>query len=165
MTARLRLLPLLAAVFLLTGCARWEDYSSKEGRYSVKFPGKVKTETRSLPTPLGTLTMSAALTESKDDAFMVAYADLPRAAFDYKAAVQGMVNTWSGKVLYEKPVTIDGHEGYEFEAEITKPAKGYAAGRLFLHGKRIYQVVALGSKTRADSSKVQKFWDSFKIEK
>ena len=67
-------------------------------------------------------------------------------------------------MLYKKKVTIDGIDGMEFEAEVTKPAKGHAAGRIFLHGKRVYEVVALG-KIRADSSKVQKFWDSFKIEK
>jgi hypothetical protein len=101
----------------------------------------------------------------KNAAFMVGYADLPGKSntFDYTASVNAMTGTWKGKVEYQKPVKIEGVDGVEFESKITSPAAGWAAGRIFVKDGRLYQLLVLGAKIRAESKDVQEFWNSFKL--
>ena len=169
MLARLRLLPLLAAALLLSGCRlNWEEYTSKEGGYSVKFPGKVKTQTQTVPTTAGPLTFHAAGTEGKDNAYMVMYANIPRGAkknFDYLAAIKAMVATWRGSLNYQRGVTVEGVSGMEFEANVTWPGKGRAACRIFVYKKKVYILGALGANIKADSDDVKEFYSSFKLAK
>jgi len=168
MAVRTHLLLLLTLTLLLSGCGySWQDYSSDEGKFSCRMPGKVKTESRSQALPLGgNITLHAHGVDLRNAAFMVAYADLPRSVpFDYKAAVDGMTQAWDGTVNYQKEVTVDGHKGVEFEAKIKKPKNGYAAGRIFVADGRLYEVIALGTNTKGDSKDVQEFMNSFKLKK
>ena len=165
MMLRLRFLPVVALV-LLSGCGyKWQDYESKEGNFSCRMPGKVKEQSQTQSMPGGTFTLHAHGVDLKNAAFMVGYADLPikGQGFDYRACVNAMTSTWGGKVEYQKPVTVEGNTGVEFESKISKPADGWAAGRVFVHNNRVYQLIALGSKTRANSKEVQEFWNSFKL--
>ena len=169
MLARLRLLPLFAAALLLTGCRlHWEEYTSAEGGYSVKFPGKVKTQTQTIPTTAGTMTFNAAGTSDSRSAFMVMYAKIPKGArknFDYMAAIKAMVATWKGSINYQRGVTVEGVSGMEFEAKVTWPGNGHAACRIFVHKGKVYMIGAMGENIRADSSDVKEFWNSFKLVK
>jgi len=166
MLVRVRFAPAVVLV-LLTGCGyKWQDYSCLEGRFTCRMPGKVKTETKSVYFPGGTLTMEAHGVEVSNGAFMVAYVKLPskKTPFDYSACVKAMVNTWQGEVIYSKrgPV-VEGISGVEFEARIKWPKKGFAAGQVFIANKRVYMLLVMGSNFRADSKDVQEFWKSFKL--
>jgi hypothetical protein len=163
MLALWRILPVLPLALALGSDdpTKWQDYESKEGKFRCQMPGKVKTESRS---QLG-ITLHAHAVDMKNSAYMIGYADLPGAvnAFDYTACVNAMVNTWRGKVLYQKNVKVEGSDGVEFEAKITSPADGWAAGRVFVKDGRMYQLLILGAKIRAESKDVQQFWNSFKL--
>ena len=166
MSAPFYLVPVVAAVLAAADEAptKWSEHKSDTGRYTVRMPGTVKTGSMPLPIPGANVTMYYALVESKDHAYMVAYADLPGGGpFDYDAAVKAMAKTWGGTVNYQKKVKVGGLDGVEFEAKVTKPATGHATGRLFLHKGRLYEVLALGTKIRASSKDVKMFWDSFKV--
>jgi hypothetical protein len=168
MRLRLRLLLLPCALLLLGLCGcnpKWEDFESIEGNFRCRMPGTVKTETMSRSFPGGTLTLKAAGVSRKDAAFMVGYADnpIPGRDFDYAAAIKAMAQTWRGEVLYQHSVAVDGIRGMEFEAKISYPGDGWAAGRIFVHKKRIYQLLALGENVRAESKEVREFWESFQL--
>jgi hypothetical protein len=168
MLARARFVPALA-LLLLTGCGiQWQDYSCMEGSFTCRMPGKVKTETKTLNFPGGTLTMDAHGVELPNGAFMVAFMKLPRTGmpFDYTACVKAMVRTWQGELIYSKrgPM-LEGVSGVEYEARIKWPKEGFATGRVFVANSRVYMLMVLGSNFRADSKEVQEFWNSFKLMK
>src|SRR5262249_8212420 len=113
----------------------------------------------------GPLSMTMHGVEVKNGAFMVAYCDIPPGApYDYGAAVQAVANKYSGKILSQSPVTIEGQEGRAFETEITNP-KGYAWGRMVVINNGLYQLLVVGSTYRATAADVKKFFDSFQLKK
>ena len=166
MAATLHCLPILALVFLQDDPTKWQDYESRAGKFSSRMPGKVKTESRTQTLPSGdTFTLYAHGVDKGDCAFMIAYADLPikGQGFDYTACVNAMTSTWAGKLLYQKNIKVMGNDGVEFESKISKPGTGWAAGRVFVHDGRVYQLIALGRNIRAQNKDVQLFWNSFKL--
>jgi hypothetical protein len=165
MAACFQCLPFLTLVLLADDPSKWRVYESKEGKFSSKMPGTVKSQSQMQALPGGgSMTLYAHAVDMKDGAWMVAYADLPKGtAFNYTACVNAMTRTWDGKVLYQKPIKVAGNDGVEFEAKISKPADGWATGRVFVHKDRLYQLIVLGAKIRAKDKDVQQFWDSFKL--
>lgn len=164
MSKRLPWLCFLCVPFV-SGCGmNWQDYESTDGKFAVKLPGSPKCMERTMATPIGRLTIKMVLAESKNWAYGVGYADLPKGKpFDLHEAVRGTAMGVGGKVLVQRPCTLDGIKGSEFEIEVTKPDNGFAAGRIYVTKGRYYQILAIGNSTRLDSSDVQEFLDSFKF--
>ena len=166
MFVRARFVPALVLI-LLAGCGyQWQDYSSMEGSFTCRMPGKVKTETKTMHFPGGKLIMDAHGVELSNGAFMVAYMKMPRRnmPFDYSACVKAMVRTWQGEVIYSKrgPV-LDDISGVEFEARIKWPKDGFATGRVFVANNRVYMLLVMGTNFRSDTPEVKEFWNSFKL--
>jgi hypothetical protein len=163
MRVRIRFLPFVVLPFLV-GCAKWKDYTSTEGNFTCKLPGKVKIETKTLSLPTGTITVTSHLTRKGNQEFGVAVFDLPPGTpFNLDGGVEGAVRAVAGKVTSKKACTVDGIAGIEFECDATTPRTTQVVSRIFVHKGRAYQLVALGNKFRADTKQVQDFFDSFKL--
>jgi hypothetical protein len=155
-----------AAIVLSAGCSKlfkgsfnWQTFTAPDGSFTVELPGKMKQETRQQ----GGLTITMYGAEVRNGMFGVAITDLPPGApFDYDAGVQGVANSHAGKILRKGSWSINGHEGRSYEIEITNP-KGFGTGRMVVINNRLYQLLIMGSNYRESDAEVQRFINSFKV--
>jgi hypothetical protein len=145
-----------------------EEFSSKEGKFKVAFPGKPKEQKQAAA---GT-TMQMYVVENPNGAYIVGYGDMPipekepaeKIKDRLDGAVLGMAGATGGKVLEQKDIRIARTlPGRQFQIAITKPMEGLIRGKIYLSGKRLYQVFVVGTKDFAKSAGATKFLDSFMI--
>lgn len=170
MRSRLRPVTLLLLAAALAGCGDgWNDYVSTEGGFQVRMPGAVKTESRTLLTPAGqALPISSHSVEQKrsegETVFSVlVYGEARDAIQDLSAEVPRLAREMGGTVVSQKECEVDGAMGVQLEIKLDKAKEARAVIRMFNHDGRLYQLVVVGPKARADAGDVQKFWNSFRL--
>src|SRR5262249_46059582 len=107
----------------------------------------------------------------KNGAFAVMYADMPippnetpqQIQMRLDGAREGMVRNANAKLTNASNITLDGkHPGREAQADLPVQ-NGVLRARIYVVGTRLYQVMATGTKSWADSPDVTKFLDSFAL--
>ncbi len=159
-------------VFLLPGAVLGQEkpFKSLEGRFSVQMPGEPKYKAQKLP---GTnTTQHQFLYESKDGrvAHLVAYqidANLAGLSKKQKQAVMieardAVPKAFTGKLLADKEIDLDGHPGREFKITIPQLKAEYRS-RMCIVGDRLYQVVLVGGREITESKEADAFLNSFKL--
>jgi hypothetical protein len=155
-------LALLLAV-TLSACSPkydWRDYRSQDAPYTVLFPGKPTTQTRSIK--LGQLDASMTMTAADIDGVIFAIgsaqlADAAQAPATIEAMKTAMLNNIGGTVTASKQ--LDGGA-----QEIDASGKAMRLiGRFIAKDKRVYQVVVIGSPQKIEAETVETFLTSFKI--
>jgi hypothetical protein len=147
-----------------------KDYTSKAGKFSAAFPGKPKEQE---VTAAGATGQSVTL-EAKGGAYTVTYVDLPDAAADalktpeaielvLGATRDAAVTQMKGKVIDDDKIKLDGNVGRDFKVEL--PEKKMMRNRMFIVGKRLYQVMVVGSKEFVEADASEKFLKTFKLTK
>jgi len=144
----------------------------KAGKFTVKFPGEAKAETRTA----GGLTVHIAFADydKGKGGFMVVYSDLP--ADKVKAAtadqildsgITGLKENFRAKVNEATPAE-QGAKKYParlIKAEKDEQPDWAMQGKLVLVGNRLYQIFVYGSKDFvANSTEAKEFLDSFDIQ-
>jgi hypothetical protein len=168
---RLKALMVLAVLAVLAPAAdeKLKEYKSADGNYKVMLFPDPKTQDKKAP---GGLTMHMVGNDLGTRALMVIHADMPIPA-DEKAeqtqkrldgAKDGAVNSVKGKLIKEAKITLGKHLGREFSAELPM-GKVIMKARIYIVGKRLYQVLAIGPKDFVDSANVKKMFDSFELTK
>ncbi|MEW6280628.1 MAG: hypothetical protein AB1758_18530 [Candidatus Eremiobacterota bacterium] len=155
---------------LLTGCgARWTEYRSGPGGYSVDLPGKVEESQSQVPTPIGTIPFHMAMAESGWWGYAAAYADYPAWAVEkadpkelLNGARRGALSNVGGKLVKERAIEIEGHPGLEIDFNIPDK-KIKARARIYLVKNRLYQVLAGNLESRYDEKHMNRFLDSFRL--
>jgi hypothetical protein len=161
-----------AMAFLLAGTALGDDndYTSKGGKFTVRFPGKVVEKNMSS----AGLTAKGVGYEAKDGSYTVVYADLPdaaAAALKTPEAVETVLETLrdtaveqlKGKLLDDKKIKLGGVAGMELKVAL--PDGKVMRNQLYLSGTRVYQVMIVGTKDFVAGNESDKFVKSFKISK
>src|SRR5690349_12265940 len=93
-----RKLPLILLPFLV-GCAKWKDYTSPDGSFKCRLPGKVTVKTQTQNTPGGTITIHSHLASRGNTEFGVAYVDFPPGTpYNLEAGIEGSVRGVKGKL-------------------------------------------------------------------
>jgi hypothetical protein len=145
----------------------WETFTSKEGKYSIALPGKVKEKT----VDNGVTTVRSILLEGKDLLYTLAAGDIPNVEESSKEA--GFADAWltrqrdravqKGKLLKEEKVTLDEkYPGRDLTIEPTDK-DNLIRIRMVMSGKRFYQITVTGPKKAVESEDADKFLKSFKI--
>lgn len=160
----------LLLVALMAGCdsLTTQEYTSPDGRYRARFPGTPKIQHQMVPTPAGPVTAAMAISEEGSRSLrMVMYADYPATLVNdgnKGAILDGFCGGWSQKikatVRSQAPTAIAGHPGRELRFEMPD-VKGRGRTRVYLVGRRIYQVMILG--TDVSDGTMQGFLDSFAL--
>jgi hypothetical protein len=162
-------------VSLLGPAAVAEDYTSREGKYEVKFPGKVKEQSQVAPTPVGKVKIFLAVCErSPDLAYLVSYVDYPAAAVKAPpqkvlAGVRDGNARPGGKVLSDKEIAFGRGKLPGRDVLIEKPGllgrglEGHFRNRMILRGARLYQVAVVGSKAAVTAKEADDFIASFRL--
>lgn len=169
MTTRTALFASLIAAVLPVASAGQdaEPFTSKEGKFKAKFPAKPSEKSQTT----NGITFTMHISTTKDGGYIVGIADLPipdgeTAEMTQKrldGARDGAVGNVKGKLIDSKEVTLDKkYPGREFSASL--PQKdGLVKARIYLAGKRLYQVMAIGTKDFVGGKDADAFLDSFKI--
>ncbi len=145
-------------------------HTSVEHGYSVGLPGKPKTDKQNLTTVAGTLTVHTARFDSGSDLVLsVTNTDYPKEFTGVKPeeVFKGMLKEMQGadgKVAEETDVTIgaDKHPGKQWRIEA---GKNVIRVQVYLVGRRVYQVMANGSKEGADGKAAAELFATFELVK
>lgn len=166
----LRTLP-AALLLMLPGLATADDddFKPKDGRYSVRFPGRPKETTKAVTTPLGDQTVHLASYATGDgNVFLVSYTDYPAEAVkpENRATLYDGIRTGvigkEGKVTADKEVTIDGEKGREV---VVDKGKQVTRVRVVVKGTRLFQLMAVGTGEFVTGKDATKFFESFEFKK
>jgi len=158
------IVPALLAASLLAGCNptyNWREHTNAEGRYTVLFPAKPATVTRTVD--LGGLRVEMTMTAAEVDgaAFAVGAASAPDAA-SARAALPAMRQALLrniGAADGETPAAQDGLRVDAMGAANGRPMRLH--GRFEARGERFYQVIVLGPADAAPPEQVEQFLSSF----
>jgi hypothetical protein len=151
-----------------------DRYFSSDGAYAFRFPGQPKLveQKHRIANVLVDIHL-AAYTTPGGTAYIVAYFDVPQAAFDkastdilLDSAVQGAVALGGWTVTSKKAIKLGEHPGRDVTGDVTArgaPELGYGRMRLYLVENRLYQIVLLGSQSKVSADDFEACLDSFEI--
>ena len=151
----------------------WQDYKSSTGKFSVQLPSKPQEQSQDQTTDVGTIKLNMVIAEASDSGYFVGYADFPNKianADDVQKgladSVKGSVANLKGEIKSEKESLLGDVPCRDFEAiGKVKATDVLMKGRFCLADNRLYQVFALGAKDGLASADVDRFINSFKLEK
>jgi hypothetical protein len=158
-------------VFAVQEPAEWSKVESTEGRFSVVMPVKPETGVKDVDTAVGKLQLHSFGASGKVGQFMLSYADYPnesKTATQQEAVLDGVrggvLKGLQADLLSETKVTLNGYPGREMRA--TKMIDGgevIFSWKMFLVGRRLYQLGVATVKADSESPDIQKFFRSFQL--
>ncbi len=158
------------AVLCLAACSAeldWREFTSPEGRFAVMLPGRPAQDSREVTLAGVKAPLHMTSVQVSGMAFGVGYADLPPGVGAGRVIAEGrdaLVRNIAGRVTAERPVTLDGARGIEFQAEGS--AQGHAmhlSARVAVAGDRFYQAVFVGRAERVAEVDPTLFPGSFRV--
>ncbi|MGL6097526.1 MAG: hypothetical protein ACRC7O_17225 [Fimbriiglobus sp.] len=169
-----------AAVMLLAVAARLPadpppkltEHTSDAGRFRAAFPGPPRVETTTLATAAGAVHLTTEKAETgKDLIFAVTFADYPD-GFDAVATktlldgVRDGLKGTDGRVTTDDETTL-GPAGTRLTGRDIRidAGKNSVRVRAFVDGKRLYQVMATGSRETVTGKTAEAFLASFELAK
>lgn len=151
----------------LSGQAQWKEFGSRSGKFRVLFPGIPEASKTEIVTPAGTIVSTRFTVRAGPDVtYDVMYNDYPKSSAGainqeilLDTARDGLVHRTKGRLISEKPITLDGGVGRE--AEIRGTDATLYTVQLVLVDRRLYQVLVIDRISQ--SAGTRKFLDSFRV--
>jgi len=149
----------------------WQQIGSQDGRFAIMMPDFPEYGVQDVLTPVGALQVHIFSVSVDDSVFMAAYNDYPEfivsssdAGKMLDGARDGAVSNVNGKLLSERQIRLQGHPGRELwiEADV-EGQEGLARARIYLVGRRLYQVLVAGPENQFPESDAERCLDSFLI--
>ena len=172
------LLILAVAGFVQAQTDEWIDYSSESGKFSVSLPdqptpntmnSEIQPKNPKTGKPVGKkvrFTYNDVVSKNDQAFYLVGWVDY-QAGFNFDpkgeltANRDNFIKESGATLVSQKPIKLGVNEGIEFVAE--KSPSVFVKGRVYIIGKRPYILVAVTFDK--DSTDVDKFFDSFKLNK
>jgi hypothetical protein len=145
------------------GSADLQEFSSPEGGFRVEMPARPEPGTRK--SAFGKWQEYRYLV-ARDAEYLVGYVDLkdgdaPDHLFD--DVTSAAATSMRGKVESEKKITLDGkYPGRDVHIPMPN-RKGMVRMRLYLVGKRLYQITVAGKVDFVETASPSRFLDSFAL--
>jgi hypothetical protein len=167
---------ILAAMFLLLSAALtagaqtpagWVKFSPPGSQFSVLLPTQPKEDTQTSQSPHGPYTTHLFTSISSDrEIYLVGWVDYaPSFNFGIQAELEAnrdnFVKSAKAKLLGTTPIKLGTHPGIEFKAEL--PGQADIVSRVYIVGRRPYQLIALTPAGRGPSANVERFFSSFQV--
>ena len=161
--------------------APWQTFNSPEGRFSVVVPTEPKAEVREVDSVVGKLTLYSYASSSEAAYLMVSYGDYPNEPADAAIAEkvldgvrEGVLKSIGGEVISASKIVLKGrassgaplieYPGREFTGnKIQDGSEIYYSWKVYLVGRRLYQLAAITNKANATSPDISKFLTSFQV--
>jgi V8-like Glu-specific endopeptidase len=149
----------------------WVKVDSTEGRFTAVMPSKPDKGVREVDTAVGKLQLYTFGSSNNTGQFMLSYADYPSeatTATQQEAVLDGVrggvLKGLQADLISETRVTIKGYPGRELRAtKMTEDTEVVFSWKMFLVGRRLYQMGVVTVKADAGSPDIQKFFMSFQL--
>ena len=145
--------------------AGWAQFSSEDGRFSVLMPEIPEDKTETKETAHGPYTTHLFIVRDDTSVYLIGWVDYD-ASFNFNRQAEleanrdNFVKGIEAKLLTSRQTVFDGYSGIEFTAET---AEQIFKSRVYMVGRRPYQIVIGSPKGMDDSAKVDQFFNSFKV--
>nr|MBN2276833.1 hypothetical protein [candidate division Zixibacteria bacterium] len=168
---RIKGLILIVLMLALGACTKsgWTEFHSSPGGFAVTSPGPLADTTILVGTAVGPIEMTTNMIRIDDYFYGVAWSDYPQIFIDstpaeniLSGARDGAVANIKGRLLDDRPIHIGDHPGREFEIEIAG-GRGVMKMRIYLVGRRLFQVTAGTVMKNTSSPDMERFLDSFRL--
>ena len=143
----------------------WVKFTSQEGHFSVLMPEIPTDKSETVDSAHGPYTTHLFIVRDTTSVYLIGWVDYdPSFNFNRQAELEAnrdnFVKGISATLLSTRPSTIDGYSALEFTAET---ADRIFKSRVYMVGRRPYQIVIGSPKGMDDSTNVNRFFNSFKI--
>lgn len=144
--------------------SQWQEFTSKDGNFTVLMPGVPAEETEVLETSAGNLELKGFSSAQPASRFVVAYSDYPQTAqLDNSEVILAnvrdrIIERVGAQLVSERPISLDAEPGTEVKLESEGEPMIF---RLFLVGRRLYILGAGQNNQGSGAEDVAKFLDSF----
>jgi len=145
--------------------AGWVSFDSDEGHFSVLVPETPEDKTETVQSAHGPYTTHLFIVRDTNNVYLIGWVDYdPSFNFNRQAELEAnrdnFVKGISATLLNTRPTVIDGYSAIEFAAET---ADRTFFSRVYMVGRRPYQIVVGYPKGEERPSEVLKFLNSFKV--
>jgi hypothetical protein len=145
----------------------WAQFSSPNGRFSVLMPEIPEDKAETTDSPNGPYTTHLFVVKDTTSVYLIGYVDYdPSFNFNRQAELEAnrdnFVKGIKATLLSSKATMFDGYNAIEFTAEA---GDRIFKSRVFLVGRRPYQLVIGSPKGMDDTALVERFFNSFKVGK
>lgn len=143
----------------------WVAFTSPEGRFSVLMPEIPEDKTETVDSANGPYTTHLFIVRDTTSVYLIGWVDYdPSFNFNRQAELEAnrdnFVKGIKARLISTRPTVIDGYSALEFTAET---ADRVFKSRVFLVGRRPYQIVIGSPKGMDDTAIVERFFNSFKV--
>ena len=146
-----------------------EEYQSRDGHFTIQFPGKPKESTQSAKTQAGVLKVHTATFATREgNVYLVSHTEFPATMTRpenhdslFKGVRTGLIGK-DGKLVSEKEVMVAGTKGREVLVDKSKQQTRF---RVVVKDTRLYQMAAVGTGPFVTGDEVTAFFDSFEFTK
>ena len=160
--------PLAAPAAAQQQQANWTSFRSDEGGFSILFPAAPSRDEKPLPPGPGSPGRTVIfMAKASVGIWLAGLAEYdPNFKFGVQAELDANRDNFlkgvGGTLLSSKPMTLGTAPGLEFTAE--KPGQWFAKGRIFIVGRRPYQVLAMVGPQNAQSPEIDLFLGSLRVD-
>ena len=151
-----------------TAPAVWQEFSSTEGNFAILMPGTPSYEKKNSTTVLGPIDMHMfTLNIKRDAAYLIMYSDYPEIVTRAKpddlldGGRDGALANTKGRLISEQNMSLDGFPGREIVIEV--PGKGLMKLRAFMVRRRLFQIIAVGTKEMVEHEDAGRYLTSFRL--
>jgi len=143
----------------------WAHFNSDDGRFSVLMPEIPQEKTETVDSAHGPYTTHLFVVRDTTSVYLIGWVDYdPSFNFNRQAELEAnrdnFVKGITATLVSTRPTVIDGYSGLEFTAET---ADRVFKSRVFLVGRRPYQIVIGSPKGFDDTALTNRFFNSFKV--
>jgi hypothetical protein len=146
---------------------RWQPFQSRDGGFSVQFPGKPEVSRRTIRTDAGdVISVRHTAGDGAHATYDVTINDYPRDSVGrltpgrmIDAARDGLVFQSKGRLVSQKAAAVGKVQGRDHEIEGADGMRYHV--RLLAVGSRVYQITAMAQPPAQPET--QRFFDSFRL--
>ena len=171
MTKKFLAAPFVLLIAALAAAAQppagWVKFSPPGSNFSVLLPVEPKEDTQTTPSQHGPYTTHLFTAISPErEIYLVGWVDYdPKFNFNVQGELEAnrdnFIKGVKAKLLGTNPIKLGAYPGIEFTAEL--PGQANIISRVFIVGRRPYQLIALTPVGRDSSAGVGRFFSSFQI--
>jgi len=143
----------------------WVKFTSPEGHFSVLMPEIPQDKAETVDSSHGPYTTHLFIVKDTTSVYLIGWVDYdPSFNFNRQAELEAnrdnFVKGISATLISTRPTVIDGYSAIEFTAET---ADRVFKSRVFMVGRRPYQIVIGSPKGQDASAETDRFFTSFKV--
>ena len=143
----------------------WVKFTSPLGRFSVLMPEIPEDKAETVDSAHGPYTTHLFIVRDTTSVYLIGWVDYdPSFNFNRQAELEAnrdnFVKGIQATLVSTRPAVFDGYNGLEFTAET---ADRVFKSRVFLVGRRPYQLVIGSPKGQDDTAMTERFFSSFKV--